>query len=334
MSEKRALIPAAVSIGGGLFLIWLAKRMSHHSSDVDIEEMLRTGKKWQIYIHDIPVTQVATHQLRETINYMKTHHPQQLEGVKLRNLIEQTDYTVNEFEEKYKLFSHNPHNPNSNPTKYGDLLLKLDEMEHKLVKYPEITSRGTALFPTPTLERAICISKALVKMAMAAEHGRLGTMRYNMEKVHIDEELRLLNKDLKIICAKEPIWREKVVIVGCQEVAELTRRALRKLGLEPRVYSSWVTTFDGKRQAHVWVEVDDYIIETNPSQIMGVKYQLAPVIWLPRKDWEPFTCPESREPFELVLTSSGQRFFDKLADEIVKCIKSGVQIPGFNPGEA
>lgn len=33
MSEKRRLIPAAVSIGGGLFLIWLADRMSHHSSE-------------------------------------------------------------------------------------------------------------------------------------------------------------------------------------------------------------------------------------------------------------------------------------------------------------
>jgi len=124
-------------------------------------------------------------------------------------------------------------------------------------------------------------------------------------------------------CAKEPIWRERIVIVGCNEVSEVTLRVLRRPGLRPRAYAGFVTTFDKKRIAHTWVEVDDYVIETNPSQILGIPYELTPIMWEPRAGWEEKTRPKMREPYEngvLLLTPSGENFYNSLVEEIIRCM--------------
>lgn len=47
------------------------------------------------------------------------------------------------------------------------------------------------------LTRPICISKALTKMAVAAEDNKLTRSKYQMERQHIDEEIEALEKDLR-----------------------------------------------------------------------------------------------------------------------------------------
>jgi len=78
-------------------------------------------------------------------------------------------------------------------------LRQLDKAENQLGILPEISSRGTRLFPGPTMQRPICIEKALAKMAIDGKKGRLDQFKYDMEKEHIDEELKLLDRDLEII---------------------------------------------------------------------------------------------------------------------------------------
>lgn len=128
----------------------------------------------------------------------------------------------------------------------------------------------------------------------------------------------ILGKFIK--CAKIPIMRERLVFTGCLEVSQLILRALRKIGLEPRGYVGFVKTFDKKRIPHVWVEVDNYVIETNPSQIFG-----AGVLWTVEKGWwTERTKPRDILPFEMhplyAPTPSGERFYNSLASEIQRCM--------------
>jgi hypothetical protein len=77
---------------------------------------------------------------------------------------------------------------------YWSLFDQLEKIEVSLSNYPEISSRATRLFPTPTLERPICIAKSLCKLA-----ADMDLMRLACEKAHIMEEIELLEKDLSII---------------------------------------------------------------------------------------------------------------------------------------
>ena len=82
---------------------------------------------------------------------------------------------------------------------YEEYLEHLDKVEIQLGELPEISSRGTRLFPGPTLDRPIGIEKSLTKMAIEGKKGRLDQYKYNIEKAYIDEKVDVLNRDLEII---------------------------------------------------------------------------------------------------------------------------------------
>lgn len=124
-----------------------------------------------------------------------------------------------------------------------------------------------------------------------------------------------------IKCGHNIIKRERIVITGCNEVSELASRALRKLGYNPKVYSAFVDSKpEERRVAHTWVEVDNYVIETNPTQTFGISRYMAQ---MPIENWESFTHPSTREinpqAKSLVLTKAGEKYYNKLSDELVKC---------------
>lgn len=122
---------------------------------------------------------------------------------------------------------------------------------------------------------------------------------------------------------RDIIYREEVVLTGCNEISELVLRTLQKLGLEPKLKKSMVDTFDGKRVSHVWVEVGDSIIETNPSQMFGIPYSVSPIMLKSKVRWSERTNPGEVDPFEGIrfsLTQEGETYFDKLSDELVSMI--------------
>lgn len=126
-----------------------------------------------------------------------------------------------------------------------------------------------------------------------------------------------------IRCGNDIIKRERIVIVGCNEVSELVSRALKKLRYTPKVYSAFVDSRTEKRRVgHTWVEVDNYAIETNPTQILGLRRYM---IFMPVDDWEHFTKPSTREinpeAKALVLTESGEKYYNKLSSELAECTR-------------
>jgi len=147
----------------------------------------------------------------------------------------------------------------------------------------------------------------------------------------LDEMRRELRKNFELIntltslvkCAQGIIYRERIVIVGCNEVSEMASRTLKKLGYEPIVYSAFVDSkVEKRRVGHTWVEVNNYVVETNPSQILGVGRYMA---FIPRKKWEHLTKPGVREinpeGKSLVLTEMGEKYYNQISDELASCTK-------------
>ena len=123
-------------------------------------------------------------------------------------------------------------------------------------------------------------------------------------------------------CAQDIIHRERIVIVGCNEVSELASRTLKNLGYEPVVYSAFVDSkVERRRVGHTWVEVNNYVVETNATQILGVPRYVA---FMPRQNWEHLTRPSVREinpeAKALVLTESGEKYYNQVSEELVECI--------------
>jgi len=125
--------------------------------------------------------------------------------------------------------------------------------------------------------------------------------------------------DRFVKCAKIPIMQERMVFTGCLEISQFVERALDKVGLQPKSYVGYVDTFEGKRIPHVWVEVDNYVIETNPSQILGGGVLKA----MKRDEWKKITKPSDIIPFKehplYRPTSQGERFYGKLAEDTKHC---------------
>jgi hypothetical protein len=115
------------------------------------------------------------------------------------------------------------------------------------------------------------------------------------------------------------------IIVGCPQTAKLADLALQGLGFEPRVYTGKVKMAAGGKVDHVWVELPehDLIIETNPQQVLG--YPM-PVLAIPAGEHkrEHYLTEEEIDPDTFPATAStpqGQKFFEKLAKEVVSCFK-------------
>lgn len=126
-----------------------------------------------------------------------------------------------------------------------------------------------------------------------------------------------------IQCAKIPIMRERIVLVGCLETSQFILRAFRKLNFEPEAYYGVIKTFDREKAdlAHVWVEVDNYVIEPNPSQVFGLG-----VLWLmERNEWRRRTQPEQIGLFKnhplYAPTPQGEIYYNGLAEEVAYCMK-------------
>jgi len=159
-------------------------------------------------------------------------------------------------------------------------------------------------------------------------HSEKGEGRISLDDMRgeLGRKFEIINTLASFVrCAQGIIYRERIVVVGCNEVSELTSRTLRKLGYEPVVYSAFVDSKAEKRRVgHTWVEVNNYVVETNPSQILGAGRYVA---FMPRKNWEHLTKPSVREinpeGKSLVLTETGEKYYNKISDELAKCTTRG-----------
>jgi len=132
-----------------------------------------------------------------------------------------------------------------------------------------------------------------------------------------NEFKRKIDKFVK--CAKIPIMQQRMVFTGCLEVSQFVERALYKVGLEPKSYVGYVDTVESNRIPHVWVEVDNYVIETNPSQILGEGVLKA----VKKDEWKETTRPSDIIPFKehplYRPTPQGEKFYARLAEETKYC---------------
>lgn len=72
-------------------------------------------------------------------------------------------------------------------------------------------------------------------------------------------------------CLGPKIMENAVVYRGCVESGQLISITLNKLGIHHRRVSGKVKSLPEKKELqHCWIETDDFIIETNPSQILGI----------------------------------------------------------------
>jgi len=120
-------------------------------------------------------------------------------------------------------------------------------------------------------------------------------------------------------CAKNPL----LIFSGCPETTQLAARVVMKLGYEPVVVRGKARTAEGPMVHHIWVEIPelDLRVETNPSQIFGVP---AFAMVLATEDFEDRYFPEVEDPgFLERVTKAGERFYSKLADKVVRCVRAG-----------
>jgi len=138
------------------------------------------------------------------------------------------------------------------------------------------------------------------------------------------EELQAL-----VECVGEKAKEEPVVLTGCFEIAELVSQSLDKLHVEHKRVAGSVKTFLRKKEVvHCWVEVGDMVIETNPSQTLGVDPGL--LLVMRKAIWQDL-LEGKEEPVGFHwagLTEAGRQFYDKAAGNVVMCFRG----KGIGPG--
>lgn len=123
-----------------------------------------------------------------------------------------------------------------------------------------------------------------------------------------------------IECAEEKIKRDPVIFVGCVESSTLLGKVLDKAGIPWERKFGQVRTIRGEVVHHCWLETKDIVIETNPSQVLGLdKGALA----IEKDIWERLTRP--REEPEILPriepTEAGHRFYEREAEQILQCYR-------------
>jgi len=134
------------------------------------------------------------------------------------------------------------------------------------------------------------------------------------------EELKKLRGIVECLAPK--IRENPVVYGGCVESGTLISRVLDKLGIRhQRVYGKVKTLLEKKEIQHCWIETDECIIETNPSQILGID---AGALALKKDTWNELTEAKEEDAFfpeEMLLTPAGKRFYDQEADQVLRCFR-------------
>jgi len=123
-------------------------------------------------------------------------------------------------------------------------------------------------------------------------------------------------------CVGERAKAQPVVLTGCFEIAELMSQALSKLDIEHKKVAGSAKTFPGKKEiAHCWVEVENMVIETNPSQTLGI--DPGRLLVMKTSTWRDL-LEGKEEPVGFHwtgLTEAGRRFYDKEAEAVVRCFR-------------
>lgn len=134
-----------------------------------------------------------------------------------------------------------------------------------------------------------------------------------------EEELEKLREITD--CLGPKIMENAVVFRGCVESGHLVSTTLNKLGISHRrVYGKVKSLPDRKELDHCWIETDDFVIETNPSQILGIDVG---ALALKKDTWRELTEPQEAESFfvEVPLTPAGKRFYDTQAEQVLRCFR-------------
>lgn len=127
-----------------------------------------------------------------------------------------------------------------------------------------------------------------------------------------------------IECAEGKIKSNPTVYAGCTESGILLGKVFDKLGIKWERKFGEVSTVEGKRVYHCWLEANDIVIETNPSQILGLPKGALAV----HKDlWQKVTEPKEEIeifPHAVEPTPAGHRFYDREAEQILQCYRGKV----------
>lgn len=113
------------------------------------------------------------------------------------------------------------------------------------------------------------------------------------------------------------------------DIAELASRVCRKIGVWHKVYMGVISSPATERLNHVWVELEEWVIETNPEATFGISPEL-PIVIVNRSWWHnsiyiynvvdvPAVYPDlgKRNP-------KADRIFEELADMAVECYRRRV----------
>jgi len=130
------------------------------------------------------------------------------------------------------------------------------------------------------------------------------------------KELRELSK-----CASRQVQQEPAVYTGCAPVSSLLETLLNEMGVAHRRVFGVVETNRKEKVGHSWIEVGDVVLETNPSQVLGLDYgvmAMAKDTWVsmtnPKESVHP--CPEILQP-----TDAGRKFYQEQAKDIISCLR-------------
>lgn len=135
-----------------------------------------------------------------------------------------------------------------------------------------------------------------------------------------EEKLERLRKITQ--CLGPKIMENAVIYRGCVESGYLTSAVLEKLGIHHvKVYGKVKSLLEKKKLQHCWIETEDAIIETNPSQILGID---AGALAMKKETWHELTEAEEEEAFfpeEFGLTEAGRHFYNEAADQVIRCFR-------------
>jgi len=142
-------------------------------------------------------------------------------------------------------------------------------------------------------------------------------------------ELRKLIK-----CASPRIRSEPIIYAGCLESSMLLTRILDKLNVPYQRAFGTVETSQGEQVHHCWLEVGDVVLETNPSQVLGLP---AGALAMEKSTWQELSkakpeadiFPQRFEP-----TPAGKQFYDKAAESIIRCFKGKEDKPKWVDSKA
>lgn len=121
---------------------------------------------------------------------------------------------------------------------------------------------------------------------------------------------------------KPYILENPLIFVGCPEISNLVYRVFDKLGYDPEVKTGKVEMWNGRDIQHAWIEVDGWVVETNPSQIFALPLEHSVIKVMPKNVWYFRTNPrdilDARGYAFMTQTEAGEKFLNNMAEEIAK----------------